>query len=87
MRERFELNNWNIKKSIAIHDSENTRVMSVRYSLPPIILKIPRNWNKQLKNIIIDFSFYIEIIHFSTLSDDCSNTKISMLVICAKLLL
>ena len=76
MRERFELNSWNIGKSIAIYDSENTRVMSVRFPLPPIVLKVLENWNKQLKNIIIDFSFYIEIIRSSTLSDDCSNTQI-----------
>ena len=46
MRERFELNSWNIGKSIAIYDSENTRVMSVCFPLPPMILKVPKNWNK-----------------------------------------
>ena len=83
MRERFELNSWNIGKSIAIYDSENTRVISVLFPLPPMVLKVPKNWNTQLKYIIIDFSFYIEIIRSSTLSDDCSNTQ----SICAKLLL
>ena len=75
MRERFEFNYWNIGKSIMIYDSENTRVMSIRFLLPQIVLKVPENWNKQLKNIIIDFSFYIEIIRSSTLSDDCSITQ------------
>ena len=74
MPERFELNSWNIGKSIAIYDSENTRVMSTRFPLPPMVLKVPRNWNRQLQNKIIDFSFYIEIVRSSTLSDDCSNT-------------
>ena len=60
--ERFELNVWNVGKSIAIYDSENTRVMSVCFPLPPMVLKVPENWNEQLKNKIIDFSFYIEII-------------------------
>ena len=55
MRERFQFNYWNIGKSIMIYDSENTRVMSIRFPLPPIVLKVPENWNKQLKNIIIDF--------------------------------
>ena len=75
MRERFELNVWNVGKSIAIYDSEHTRVMSVRFPLPPMILKVPENWNEKLKIKIIDFSFYIEIICSSTLSDDCSNTQ------------
>ena len=55
--------------------TENTRVMSVRLPLPPMVLKVPKNWNKQLKNKIINFSFYIEIIRSSILSDDCSNTQ------------
>ena len=40
-----------------------------------MVLKIPENWNKQLQNIIIDFSVDIEIIRSSTLSDYCSNTQ------------
>ena len=39
------------------------------------MLKIPKNWNKQIQNIIIDFSVDIEIIRSSTLSDYCSNTQ------------
>ena len=46
MRERFQFNYWNIGKSIMIYDSENTRVMSIRFPLPPIVLKVPENWNK-----------------------------------------
>ena len=38
MGKRFELNSWNIGKSIAIYDSENTRVMSVRFPLPLMVL-------------------------------------------------
>ena len=49
--------------------------MSVRFVLPPMVLKVSENWNEQLKNKIIDFSFYIEIIRSSTLTDECSNTK------------
>ena len=49
--------------------------MSVRFPLPPMVLNVSKNWNKQFKNKIIDFSFFIEIIRFSTLSDDCSNTQ------------
>ena len=62
MRERFELNCWNNGKSIAIYDSENTRLMFVCYLFPPMVLKVLQNWNKQLTNIIIDFSINIDII-------------------------
>ena len=49
--------------------------MSIRFPLPPMVLKLPENWSNQLKNTIIDFSFYIEIIRSSILSDDCSITQ------------
>ena len=73
MRERLELNVWNIGKSIAIHDRETTQIISIRFPLPPMILKIPENWNYELKDKIIDFSFYIEIIRTSSVIEDCSN--------------
>ena len=75
MRERLELNVWNIGKSIAILDRETTRVISIRFPLPPMILKIPEYWNSQLKDKLIDFSFYIEIIRTSSVIDDCSNSQ------------
>ena len=43
MQKTFELNSWNIGKSIAIYYSENTYVLSVRFSLPPMVLKVPKN--------------------------------------------
>ena len=43
MRERFELNSWNIGKSIAIYKSENTLVISVRFPVPPIVLTLQKN--------------------------------------------
>ena len=40
MRERFQFNYWNIGKSIMIYDSKNNRVMSIRFPLPPLVLKV-----------------------------------------------
>ena len=50
MRKRFEFNYKNIGKLISNYDLKNSRVMSIRFPLPPILLKVPENWNKKLKN-------------------------------------
>ena len=75
LRNVFDLYNFNIGKSIVIYEVDNTRVISVRFPLPPMVLKVPEKWNRNLKNIIIDFSFYIEIIRTSSVLDDCSTNN------------
>ena len=75
LRNIFDLHSFNIAKSIVIYEVDNTRVISLRFPLPPMVLKVPEKWNKDLRNIIIDFSFYIEIIRTSSFSDDCSTNN------------
>ena len=55
MRNIFELNSFNLGKSITIYDVDDTRVISIRFALPPMVLKIPEKWNRDLKNKIDRF--------------------------------
>ena len=68
--------------------TENTRVMSVRLPFPPMVLKVPKNWNKQLKNTIIYlFRFTLKLFALQHCLMIVLMLKVYLLVICAKLIL
>ena len=54
---RLEEQNWQYLKQVFINERDDTRNITISLPLPPMVIKVPINYNWELRETLIDYSF------------------------------
>ena len=52
---RLEERNWQYLKPVFINDRDESRNITISLPLPPMVIKVPINYNWELRNTLIDY--------------------------------
>ena len=74
-RSRLEHRDSLFYKQIQLDDIEDTRKIVLSIPFPPLVYKVPAEWDYTLKNTLVDFTFRLRIERITKLVDECSYTR------------
>ena len=81
---RLEHREWLYLKRIFLNDDEEIRKIFISIVLPPLVMKVPEEWDWGLKEIVNDFTFRIKVERFTKYSDECTiNTNVQPFYRCS----
>ena len=72
---RLEERNWQYLKQVSVNERDESRNITLSLPLPPMVMKVPINYNWELRNTLIDYSFRLSVTRYTNIFEDSTNNQ------------
>ena len=70
---RLEERNWQYLNQVSVNERDESRNITLSLPLPPMVMKLPINYNLEQRNTLIDYSFRLSVSRYTNIFDDYTN--------------
>ena len=58
---------------MSVNERNESRNITISLPLSPMVMKVPMNYNWELRNTLIDYLFRLSITRYTNIFEDCTN--------------